>query len=168
MEIIAQLFGVGAMLSLFLIYQQKSRKNMITAKLCADICWVLHYFFLGGTAGMIPNLVGIFRELVFVHRDKKWANSVLWPLLFIFINWGLGFSTFHSAINILPIAASTFVTISLWIDNPKLSKGISVPVCVAFMIYDFYVRSYVGVINELVSILSIVIFFIKERKQKDE
>ena len=64
-KIFAQLFGAVAMIFLFLIYQQKSRHRMLLAKLFADICWVIHYLILGATAGMIPNSVGIFREIVF-------------------------------------------------------------------------------------------------------
>ena len=95
MQIISQLFGIGAMLSLFSIYQQKNRKNMIIAKLSADVCWVAHYFCIGGIAGMIPNAIGIFRELVFVNRkNKKWADCIAWPILFILINLCLGISTF--------------------------------------------------------------------------
>ena len=169
MKIAALIFGLGAMLSLFLIYQQKTRKRMIVAKLSADICWVAHYLCLGGIAGMIPNVIGIFRELVFVNRkDKKWASIVLWPILFIFINWAWGITTFHSAFNVLPIAASTVVTISLWIDHPRLTKMISVPVSFAFMVYDIYVGSYIGIINEIVSMMSIVIFFVKGRNQNEK
>ena len=169
MEIAAQIFGLFAMLSLFIIYQQKSRKKIIIAKLSADICWVAHYLCLGGIAGIIPNMVGIFRELVFINRkDKAWANKLVWPIVFIAINFGLGMTTFHSFYNILPIAASAFVTVSLWIDNPKLTKLITIPVCIAFMIYDFYVKSYIGMINESISIVSIIIFFIKERKKPNE
>lgn len=169
MKIIAQIFGLFAMLSLFFIYQQKSRKKIIIAKLAADIFWVAHYLCLGGIAGMIPNVVGIFREIVFINRkDKAWGNKIVWPILFIAINFGLGMTTFHSFYNILPITASAFVTVSLWIDNPKLTKLITIPVCIAFMIYDFYVKSYIGMINETISIISIVIFFLKEREKKYE
>lgn len=164
MKIIAQIFGIGAMVSLFLIYQQKSRKKLIAAKLSADIFWVAHYLCLGGYAGMIPNLVGIFREIIFINRkDKKWAASILWPVIFILINWVLGFRTFNSLFNVLPIVASTFVTISLWIDNPRLTKAISLPVSLFFMIYDFYIGSYIGIINEAIAIGSIIISFLKER-----
>ena len=169
MKIITQLFGLGAMVSLFLIYQQKSRKKILIAKLFADICWAAHYLSLGGIAGMIPNAVGIVRELIFINRkNKKWASIVLWPILFILISWGLGFRTFHSWYNLLPITASTFVTISLWIDNPKLTKIISLPVSLAFMIYDVYVHSYVGIANEIIAIISILISFVKERKENNE
>ena len=169
MKTIAQIFGIFALLSLFLIYQQKDRKKILFAKLSADIFWVMHYFLLGGFAGMIPNAVGIFRELVFIHRkDKRWANNLIWPILFVIVNLGLGITTFHSFYNVLPIAASVFVTVSLWIDNPRLTKLISVPVCMAFAVYDFYVASYIGIINESISILSITIFFIRERNKKHE
>ena len=161
---ISNIFGFGAMFSLFCSYQQKTRRRFIIAKLSADICWGVHYLFIGATAGAIPNFIGIFREIVFVNRnDKKWTKSAVWPVLFIFINFSLGISTFHSVYNLLPILASTFVTISLWINNIKLTKLISVPVCIAFMIYDFHVSSYIGMINESVSIFSIIIYFIKRR-----
>ena len=169
LKIAAQIFGIGAMLSLFLIYQQKSRKKILFAKLSADVFWVVHYLCLGGYAGMIPNLVGIFRELVFIGRKKhKWASIVLWPILFILINWGLGFRTFHSAWNLLPIAASTFVTVSLWIDNPRLTKIISIPVSSAFLIYNIYLGSPIGVCNEALAIVSIIISFIKEHKKQEK
>lgn len=165
MNILAQVLGIGAMFSLFALYQQKSRKKILLAKLSADIFWVAHYLFLGGIAGMIPNAVGIFRELIFINRKKhKWASSAVWPMLFVLINWGLGISTFYSGFNILPIAASTFVTLSLWIDNPKLTKIISLPVSMAFMVYDCYTGSYVGVINETLAIASIMLSLSKERK----
>ena len=139
MKIIAQLFGLFAMICLFAIYQQKNRKGIIFSKLCADVCWVVHYLCLGGIAGMIPNAIGIFREFIFINRkEKKWASKVFWPVIFIIINWALGAGTFHSWYNLLPITASTFVTLSLWIDNPRLTKLISIPISASFLIYDIF------------------------------
>ena len=71
MKVISQIFGIGAMLSLFLLYQQNSRRGMLKAKLSADLFWVAHYLCLHAFAGMIPNLVGIFREFVFIYRKEK-------------------------------------------------------------------------------------------------
>lgn len=169
MKIAAQVFGLGAMISLFCIYQQKSRKGMLVAKLSADICWVIHYLCLGGIAGMIPNGIGIFRELIFINRkEKAWASGILWPVIFITINWALGVRTFSMWYNILPILASSFVTVSLWIDNPKLTKCISVPISLSFLIYDIFIGSHIGVINELISIASIAIYFLKLKGRKTD
>ena len=45
------LHGAFAMISLFLAYQQKERRKLITCKLCADVCWAAHYFLLGAYGG---------------------------------------------------------------------------------------------------------------------
>ena len=152
MRFTAQIFGVGAMISLFIGYQQNERKKLVVAKLSADAFWVVHYLLLGGIAGMIPNFIGIFREIVFINREnKKWADKVIWPAAFIIISWVMGIFTFRSAFNILPIAASTFVTVS---------------VCLAFLVYDVYVGSVIGIINESVSVISIIISFLKNIHNK--
>ncbi len=162
MNLITQLLGIGAMVSLFLIYQQKERKNIIICKLSADLFWIAHYFLLGASAGIIPNFVGVFRELVFYNRNsKKWASHWLWTVVFISANLILGICNFDVWYDIVPIIASSFVTVSLWINNPDLTKIISIPVSVAFLIYDIFVGSYVGIINESIAICSIILYFIK-------
>jgi hypothetical protein len=160
------ILGIGAMVSLFLSHQSKSRKGILIGKLSADLFWVGHYAFLGAFAGIIPNFVGIFREIIFMNRKKhKALNVVVCPILFISINLVLGILSFNKWFDALPITASAFVTISLWIDNPKLTKAISIPVSTAFLIYNICVYSYIGIINESIAILSIIIFFIKVRKK---
>lgn len=37
MLILSYVFGIGAMVSMFLIYQQKQRKNLLFVKLSADV-----------------------------------------------------------------------------------------------------------------------------------
>lgn len=155
------------MLSLFLIYQQKSRRKMLCCKLSADIFWIAHYLCLGAVAGIIPNFVGIFRELVFINRGKKrWASSPIWAVIFITANLFLGIRTFENWFDAIPVIASAFVTFSLWIDNPRLTKIISVPVSAAFFTYDLFVGSYMGMVNEALSIISILIFFKNSKKEQ--
>ncbi len=163
-QLLSSLFGFGAMVSLFAAYQQKKRSRLILAKLCADVCWVCHYGLLGATAGMIPNFLGIFRELIFMQRGRKqWANHWGIPLFFILCGWALGLHTLDAWFHILPIAASTFVTVSLWLKKPGLTKLVTIPVCLAFLLYDLFVGSYMGIVNESLSILSILLSFGKDR-----
>lgn len=154
------------MISLFLIYQQRNRKNILLCKLSADICWIFHYFTLGATAGMIPNFIGVFRELVFINRHRKWANCKIWVVFFIAMNIVLSILTFKNYYDVIPIIASSFVTISLWINNPDLTKKISAPVSLLFLIYDIFVHSYMGIINESLSVVSIIIYFTRKFKEE--
>lgn len=168
MDIVIHIFGICAMLSLFLIYQQKSRKNIILFKLSADIFWVAHYFLLGAVGGIIPNVVGIFREIVFYNRNtKKWARTPVWVAVFIIINFALGLNTFSVWYNIIPIIASSFVTVSLWINRPNLTKLITIPVCISFLVYDIFVNSFMGIVNEIISLISIFIYFKRNKKEKN-
>ena len=174
-NILAQVFGVGAMISLFAAYQQKTAKRLTLSKLSADIFWIFHYFFLGAYTGIVPNAVGIARELIFMNRkDKKWANSPIFPVLFVLIGWGVGLMTFRGPISLLPLCASTVVTLGLWTQNQLICKIACFPASLCFLIYDIFVGSYIGIFAESFSLVSLVIFFVKfgvaryrEKKKKE-
>ena len=161
LKIIAQLIGGLGMAALFISYQQTKRKRLLFCKLCADVAWVAHYLCLGAVGGAIPNFVGIFREIIFMQEDKKWSKSPVFPAIFIVINWALAITTWKSALNLLPICASTAVTISLFVKKPRVTRAICAPVSVCFIIYDIFVGSWIGIINESVALVSIVSSFIK-------
>lgn len=161
LNLIAQLFGILGMASLFWSYQQTEQKRLIAGKLGADVMWVVHYLCLGAFGGAIPNFVGIFRELVFMQSDKKWTRSPFVPAFFILVNWGLAISTWKSALTLLPICASTFVTIALFAKKPKITRMIGAPVSVCFLTYDIFVGSWVGIVNESAAIISIVTSFVR-------
>lgn len=164
MYILSQLAGLCAVCSLLYSYQQKKRKNLLILKLAADISWVGHYLLLGAYAGIVPNFVGIFREMVFINSEKhKWANTPLWPAVFLCLNLTLGILSFDVPIDALPIIASVFVTISLWLKNPNFTKLLIIPACTLFLIYNLYIGSLVGAANETMSIVSIIIYFIRRK-----
>ncbi len=149
------------MVSLFFSYQQTRRKMLIFCKLTSDVMWTAHYLCLGAYGGAIPNFIGIFRELVFMQSEKKWAKSIAWPAAFICVNWALAIPAWKSPLTLLPICASTFVTVSLQLKNPKHTRIICAPVSVCFLIYDIFVGSWIGVVNESASLVSIVSSIVK-------
>ena len=57
------------------------------------------------------------------------------------------------------------MTISLWLKKPEITKIISFPVSVVFLIYDIFVGSWVGVVNESASLISIIISLVKMGKE---
>lgn len=166
LKIFAQLLGLGGMYMLFSMYQQEERKSLLKRKRLADILWSAHYICLFAWAGAIPNAVGILRESIFMNEEKEWTKAKIWPLVFIAISWTLAIITWKSALSLLPMCASTLVTLSLWVKNPKITKLLTVPVCTAFIVYDVFVGSYAGILNESVSLVSIVISFFKEKNNQ--
>ena len=167
--IIAYIFSIGAIISLFIMSQQNKKNKLLICKLIADVCWAIHYFFLGAFGGVIPNFLGVFRELSFSQRGKKkFFSKIYVPIFFIAVNFTIGAFTFKQPINIIPICASALVTVALWLAKPKLTKILLLPVCTAFLIYDLLINpmSLIGAINEFVSITSITIALIKNKRNK--
>ncbi len=162
LDFTAQLFGIGGMCMLFSLYRQNDRKQLLKRKLLADVFWGIHYICLAAWAGAIPNITGIFRELIFM-KEKK---SPIWLLVFMGINWTLSLLTWKSALSLLPMCASTLVTISLWMKKPAITKMLTVPVCTAFIVYDIFVGSYAGILNESVSLISIFTSLVSAKKRK--
>ena len=162
-------FGAFALVALSLTYQQKERTRLIICKLCADILWGAHYALLGAFAAVVSNCVGVCREVVFLHRGrKKWADSFVFPILFIVIGVILGASAFDSPIDILPILASTCATVAFWCKKPHITKLIAVPASTAFLIYDLCIspRSYPGLVCEIIGLSSIFVWFLRDRRDR--
>lgn len=164
LNITAQIIGFCGTYMLITLYQQNDHRKLLIKKLFADILWFIHYLLLGAWAGSIPNLVGILRESLFITNCKK-TNSFVLPLIFISINWGLAILSWDSSLSALPICASTLVTISLWVKSPSLTRILSIPVCITFIIYDIFVGSYAGILNGTLSLFSIAVSIFRHKNK---
>lgn len=159
-ELIAQALGIAGTVMLLTLYHCKTRRKMLWHKWTADLLWSAHYLCLGAVGGAIPNAVGVLRESVFLY-DKPWTRRKLLPVVFIVINWCVAFASGVNSYSFLPIAASTLVTVSLFVEKPTLTRLLSIPVCTAFLVYDGLVGSWAGMVNEALSLVSIVTALIK-------
>ena len=161
--IIAYAFSIVAMISIFIMSQQNNKNKLLIFKLVSDSCWAAHYFLLGAIGGVIPNFVGVFRDITFSQRrKKKFFSGIYIPIFFIAANIIIGAFTFSQPINILPICASVLATLSLWMAKPKLTKILLLPVFILFLIYDLSIDpiSITGIVNQTIGIFSIILSFI--------
>ena len=167
-KLLVQLPGLVATACLFISYQQKEKSKLLIFKLAADIAWTVHYIMLAAYGGMIPNAVGIIRETVSLKRNKESKNKFFWPMLFIVINWIFAVILWQSAWSVLPLIGSTLVTVAMFIKNIKKAKLVLIPVHILFFTYNIIVNSYIGAINETVSLISIIIYFIKSKNNSNQ
>lgn len=158
---IAQFFGLLGMCTGFFIFQQKDRKRLLRFKLTADILWGCHYALLFAWSGVISNATGVCRECVFMNNDKKWAKSSLWPIFFLLIGWIATAFVWKSALSFLPIIGSSLAIAAFWNKNVVVTKCISIAVSVCYLSYNIYVGSWVGIVNEFISLTSIGISLVK-------
>ena len=143
--------GVGANI---IIYQQKSRKRILTAKLISDVLWMLHYLLLYAYSGAAIAFIGIFRELVFFHKDKKWAESKLWLIFFLICSVASAVFTWNNPFSLLPAAASIISVISFWQNSPNLTRYLAFVISGCMFTYDIVSGSDMGIINEILTVAS--------------
>lgn len=166
LTILSTVFGVMGIIANTIIYWQKNREKLLFAKLFADIVWTVHYSLLGATAGSVTCGISILRETVFLNKKHRWAQSNLWLILFILISATFGIISWKNVINIFPIIASILSVISFAIGKPGLSRMFQIVISVLFSVYDIYVMSYAGIINELCTLTSVAIALFYFRRKK--
>ena len=162
------LFGIGGILANIMIFQQKDRKHLLTVKLLADVSWTAHYALLSAWSGAAVCGIGIVRESIFLNRPRKWANSPLWLILFFLCSLVSVVLTWKSPFSILPAFASMLSILSFWIGNPKLTRWLQIPISLSFLAYNVTVFSVTGIINELLTMISIAIAFWRLSKHPDK
>lgn len=165
MIIASYIFGFLGILCTIIIYQQKSRKNLLISKLVSDVVWFLHYFFLGAYSGAAIAVIGMVRELVFVNKDKKWGRSILWLPVFIIISIVCTILTWKNVFCIFTCIASILSVISFYIGIPKISRILSFPISGCMLTYDIANLSIAGIINEIMSLTSSLIGYLRHDRR---
>lgn len=168
MEIIGQILGGVAMAISFVIYQQSSRGRMVFWKLVTDVLWAAHFFLIGGLTGALTTAMAIFREVVFYNKDKKWGKSPLWAVLFVLAFAAAAVLTWKDAFSLLPSCGSIIATLAYWQNDQKRAKLLLAPTAVCMFVYNLYSRSYAGVVNEVITILSLLIYFVRSKKARGQ
>lgn len=163
----AQIVGaLGIAASLF-IYQQKDRSHLLVWKLISDVLWACHYLLLGAYTAMAISTIAAFREIVFFNRQKRWASSKLWFFFFMACAVGSAVLTWKTPASLLPAVASLLSVTGFYIGTPRLSRILVFPISGAMLTYDLTCDSYMGIVNEVLTILSAILGILRAgREQK--
>jgi len=155
--VLSNIIGFLGIISTVIIYQQKSRAGLLVCKLVSDIIWFLQYAILGAWSGAAISIIAIIRELVFINRNKKWANSPVWLVVFLVLSAVCGIITWKNIYSVFPCIASALAVIGFWIGNPRLSRFLSYPISFCMLTYDISNLAFMATANELLTIGSSVI-----------
>ena len=151
---IAMLIGTLGITANCVIYQQKNGKNLLLWKLISDILWFFHYLFLGAYSGSAVAMIAVFREFVFYKENQKGRKILFYLLFFISITVFSAIFTWKGVISIFPAIASIISIIGFWKANPELSRVLAFPVSGLMLTYDLGCASYVGIVNEVLTLFA--------------
>ncbi len=160
-KILTQAVGILGMVSLTLSYQMKTRKGIILFQLFGNVLFATHYLMLGTITACILNAIGIARCCIYSQKEKQWASHWLWMALFISAFLATGIITYESPWDILPTCGMIFTSVSLFVTKPKLIRFLSAGSCPLWLIYNAVHFSVGGVINEVLSLISLAVAIVR-------
>lgn len=160
-ETIGQIVGFIAMAIIVASYQQKTHKKILVFQMISGLLFTVHYVLLGAYTGAVMNLLGAFRSLIYSKRDKKWASSVMWPILFSIGFLVSGILTWKNIYSLFPLIAMLISSVVLWIEQPKINRIFSLPVSTGWLIYNIKEWSIPGIVTEIFILSSIIIGIIR-------
>ena len=190
--IIAQVLGAVAILSNIYAMQFNKHGFIMLFKLIGSFLFCLQYFLLGAYVGMIMDFIGTIRNIVFAYLVKKGKNTKPYIIFFAIITFLLGlftvFTTWDATltalsvwstnaivltilaviVSVLSIFAKLISTIAYGFKSAHMIRMLNLPSCSCWIIYNFVCFSFTGVINELLTISSIVIAEIRFKNKKEE
>ena len=162
-NIVAQIFGFLMMLFLIASYQFKGVKLLLLMAVAYCFCF-LEAFFLGVISNMICAFVSIVRNVILAwlfSKDKKspvWLTAVLLMPIIAVLIYSIMFSPWYESMP--PILVITFSVVASF-KNEKLLKGACIGIESGYLIFDIFIGAYVGVIRQVISVISAIFGFIR-------
>ena len=164
-EIIAQILGFVPLILSYFVFFFNDRRKMIITKTVSDILWTIHMIMMGAVSGAIVNGICIIRGIVFLNKEKVKKAGIIVPILFSTVMLISSALSWDGIISILPAIGSTLGVIGYWCNKPENMRRVIFPGLVLWTIYTISVFSVSGIINNAISIISIIMTEIRCRKK---
>lgn len=132
---IAQVIGVLAVAVSCVIFLGRKRRTILLSKFTADVLWFGHYFLIGAYSGAALNILALFRESIFMNKEKKWASHKFWLFLILSLTVFSCLLTWEGPISLLPMIGSCSAVISFWCTKPIHIRLMAIPAQVLWLIY---------------------------------
>lgn len=163
-ELIAQAAGFTAMLLTAVSFQFRKQRTIMLVMTASSFFWIAHYYLLGLYPAVAINTMNLLRNYIFGLREKKNLNSKLIPAAFVVIAVISVIMTWENTWDILPLIASITATIANWQKKTSKLKLISIPRYSLWVAYDLHGKAWAGLANDVLTIISICISLLMEKK----
>ncbi len=186
-DIFIQAIGFIAIGVNLIAVQFNKYSTIILFKTIGSLLFVLQYIFLGAYTGMIMDIIGSIRNIIFSSNVKNNRSNKSAVIIFSLLTAILGITTIILTwdvseirwtdnvkfatilmvfISILSIIAKLLSTIAYSIKSPHTIRMLNIPSCSCWLVYNLVVFSIAGFVNEVMTICSIIIAEIRFKKPK--
>lgn len=170
--IISQLFILNNYAFAMLTYNVRRRKTILLFNMIAASSVLVGFALLGAYSGMAMSIVTIIRTIIFMIDDNingqtKEMNKKDWIIFFIISAICVLFAipTYENLWSMLSIFATILYSFSVCQKNMFIYRVLGIPVSIAWIAYNIYVKSVVGVVLETALVFVEIIGITRFRKE---
>ena len=166
-EILGQIISVIAVIITFVTYQMKSTRQIFIVNAIATGVSCIAYALLGGITALGLNIMCVIRNVCYMHKDKNRYCAVLFPALLTLIMAVMSAFLWEGYHSIFFVIGITLNTLAMgYCNSQNLRKSILLTSSL-ILIYNLFIPSIGGAINEVVAITSSVIGLVRHRQKKE-
>ena len=161
-DIIIQAVGFFGVALFMASYQIRSNRALFLCQMLGCMVFCFQFFLLGAYTGALTLVVNAARNYLLIKSSCwKWARSKAVLIFIIALLAAISLSTWDSWVSMLPFASVTATSIGYWTNNAqkiRISQLIGSPLV---LVYDALIHSWGGVLNESLTLASILISIVR-------
>ena len=150
--ILIQAIGLVGTILFFFSFQCKSNRGLFRIQFLSYLFYTIHLLLLGAVTGGISYIINVFRSVCLGSNWRFAKGKEILAMIFTWSGW----------ISLLPVTANIAATIGGYTHNPQKVRLASMLVnSPLWIVYDVIVGSWAGILDEVVTELSILISIIR-------
>ena len=162
-QIIANIFGIAAVILFILSYQIKKRTPLILVNASSRVFYVLQYVLLGALEGAVLDIIALVVSVATQRvsgdflKKHRWIPVALSCMIII----AAGLVVYEDIFSLLPIAGVLFETGALWLKKEKHIRLVSLLGAPCWLAYNLVKGAYGSGIGNVLTIVSIGLAMIR-------
>lgn len=164
---LGQALGILATVISFIAYQANTNRGVLVLNTLATLSTCLSYLFLGANAGFLLNIVCIVRNITFYFERAGTWYSTLTAGALATVMAVLGALSWQGPVSLLIIVALAANTLFFSFGKPQLLRYSILVTSSLILIYNIFVFSIGGIVNEGVAITSSAIGILRFHKSTE-
>lgn len=170
---LAQIFGITGLIISVLSYQVKNNSKFVLTQGASGLMFFLNYILIGAMSGALFNLIHIIRGILLSKtKNNKYIIMLLevaYILCFIYSLTFIKGNLFGIFLSSLTFLGTVLMTYLMWKGNSNhIRYGQFLVASPSWLIYNIFNLSIGGIICEIFSMMSIIIYFVRQRRIKKE
>lgn len=166
MFILAQTLALLAITFWVISILLRKKENILLMQAIANGLYGIEYLLLQAISAASMNFLSFGRLLIYYFYTKsnvkmpKWILLTFFSLVVIF-----GIITFEGPLSLIPTIITILYTYAFWQDKLKVARIIYIVAASFWIYYNYEVQAYIGIIGNVLEIISGSISLIKYRKE---